>query len=249
MVTMPVYNESQGLKDFLTEIFDAFEDIPIRIHVVDDCSTDGTGALLVRLQADFGNHFSFSINEKNLGHGPSTLKGIATALQNFSFDYLMTVDGDGNFIGADLFQAYKLATDNNCEILEGVRILRRSPIFRRATTKGCQILIKRTAHLQPQDANTPLRVYRNEVISRISAITPPHLLTPNLFISAYSRISGLDIIQLDVPIIESRSLDKSGTTWKQKITWFPSKRFLKFCYLAIVQWNNDCLKILQTLSR
>ena len=107
------------------------------------------------------------------------------------------------------------------------------------------MLVKQISNVQPKDANTPLRIYKSEIVQEIVKRTPHNLLTPNIFISALSRISNLEIIELQIPVIESRSLEKRGTTWKQRVSWLPSKRFLHFCFSAVSQWRNECTKMLK----
>jgi glycosyltransferase involved in cell wall biosynthesis len=246
---MPVFNEAQGIRSFLTELFDVFQNEEIKIHVTDDFSTDGTKRLLQELGIEFGSKLSHSVNAKNLGHGPSTLAGINHVIDNYNFNFLITVDGDGNFHGEDIYNAFKIARETGCEILEGVRTFRNSPIFRLITTKCCQKLVKQISNVEPKDANTPLRIYKSEVIRVINKTTPRNLLTPNIFISALSRLSNFEIIEFKISVIESRSMEKLGTTWKQKISWLPSTRFIHFCYSAVSQWRNQCTSILKQIRK
>jgi len=248
VITMPVYNEANGLRSFVDDLFSSFIHYDLRIHITDDGSRDGTKQLLKELCQEYGSRLTFSINQKNLGHGPSVLSGVSSVLKFGSFDFLITVDGDGCFLGADIVSALEKAIHSNCDILEGIRNSRSSPIFRKLTTKFCQILVNRASDIKPKDANTPLRIYRSEIIEYILSKTAKNLLIPNLYISALSRLARFNINEFEIPVIESRSLDKNGSTWKQRFTWLPSKKFFIFCYRAYRQWVNECSEELARIS-
>ena len=247
-ITMPVFNEAHGLKLFLEELFASFYEFDLYINIVDDHSVDDTTELLGEMVKFHGSKLTFSVNEKNIGHGPGTLLGISKVLASNNFDYLITLDGDGGFTTENIVSAFKLAIARQCEILEGVRVSRLSPIFRKISTKICQLLVQRASGVKTYDANTPLRIYRREVIAKIMQDIPKQLLIPNVFISAYARLVGFDILEYNIPVIESRSLDKNGTTWKQQYRFLPSKRFIRFCYRAFIQWFGECTILLSKLK-
>jgi len=245
---MPVFNEAHGLKLFLDELFESFCEFNVHINIIDDHSVDGTRELLGEMVKFHGSKLTFSVNEKNIGHGPGTLLGISNVLASNTFEYLITLDGDGGFNTENIVSAFKLTLASQCDILEGVRVSRSSPIFRKISTKICQIMVQRASGKKTYDANTPLRIYRREVIAKIMQDIPKQLLIPNVFISAYTRLAGFEILEYNIPVIESRSLDKNGTTWKQQYRFLPSKRFIRFCYRAFSQWFGECTVLLSKIK-
>lgn len=246
---MPLFNEANGISSFVQELFSSFGNYDLIIYLNDDRSTDETKYVLQNLKDDYGSQLIINYNETNLGHGPTTLGGISKALEKEIFDYLITVDGDGNFRGRDIEAALINALEDQVDVLEGVRISRTDPIFRRLTTKFCQLLVKSISSKKPRDANTPLRIYSRKSLEIIMKRTPLNLVTPNLYISSLSRILNFKIEELAISVIPSRSLEKNGTTWRQKFRWLPSRRFYKFCIIAMNQWLRLCLRNLSEVRK
>ncbi len=246
---MPLFNEAHGIPSFVQELFSSFRNYDLTIYLNDDRSTDETKFVLQNLKDEYGSQLIVSYNESNLGHGPTTLRGISKALEKGLFDYLITVDGDGNFRGIDIEVALVKALETQVDVLEGVRVSRSDPMFRRLTTKFCQLLVKSVSRKKPRDANTPLRIYTRKSLEIIMKSTPLNLVTPNLYISGLSRILNLKIEEFALSVIPSRSLEKNGTTWKQRFSWLPSRRFFKFCIIALNQWTRVCLGDLSKVSK
>ena len=249
VMSMPVYNEELGLPGFIDELFTEFANEDLNIIVVNDCSKDNTKDVLPMLAQKYDGKFFPLTNEKNLGHGQTTLRGVNYALETFNFDTLITIDGDGQFIGKEVLAAYKKFLSTGCDVLEGNRIERGSPFFRKVSTLSSKILVTLACFKVPTDANTPLRFYKQNIAKKVYSNTPKELLTPNLYISALSRILKLNIAQTQVQFIPARGADKAGSTWKQKFASLPSKRFMKFCLQATSQWLNVSLKNLARARR
>jgi glycosyltransferase involved in cell wall biosynthesis len=94
-ILIPALNEETGLRALLPSIPRRLLGMPVSVVVVSDGSTDGTqrvakenAALLVELPA-------------SLGKGAALRAGLAHAAR-LEFDYLITMDGDGQHVAADL---------------------------------------------------------------------------------------------------------------------------------------------------
>lgn len=237
IVTMPVFNEEAGIIEFLEEIRESFADYDLRLVIVDDSSSDLTSSKIKdfkSMQPDL--HLTLIENEKNLGHGPSTLKGMAFAL-TFDGDAVLTIDGDGQFLGIEMEQALHAFLASNVDVLEGVRIERIEPFFRKISTWAVKILVWSRSQKMPADGNTPFRIYQRAKLDELVSRLPENLLIPNVFISTYSRVQNWNVLEMKVTSIPSRGKDSLGSTWKQRYAHFPSKRFLEFCLTALLQWN------------
>ena len=234
-IAMPVHNESEGIQEFLNEIAQAFEDVHFSFVVIDDLSSDDTFALLNRIKAE--NRFPIFVesNEINIGHGPSTLKALSKA-KTLETDFVIAVDGDGQFLGSEMRQLFDQTSKNYGQVGEGVRTHRSDPTFRKFTTQLTRILVGSRCGSHPVDANTPLRVYPSTYLAELLAVLPTGLLTPNLYISAYSRLTGKEILEMKVHSLPRRGTSSSGTMWKARTQILPSKRFIKFCIAASSQW-------------
>jgi glycosyltransferase involved in cell wall biosynthesis len=233
-VVMPAWNEAEGIAEFILEIEQSlYLENPIFI-VIDDCSTDLT-AENAREVAGRNINITVLTNHKNSGHGPSTLTALRMGLDTGA-EIVVAVDGDGQFTGQDIAKVYAELKNNSFDLVEGVRVTRHDPVYRRAASLATRHLVAVRAHELPRDANTPLRAYRSEVLKELLQKVPSETLIPNLFISAISRKMKLSIGLVDVSFIPRRGSTVTGTTWGKSKSYLPSKRFLKFCFNASRDW-------------
>ncbi len=232
-VVMPVFNEEAGVTEFLDEIVGAMHGLDLSIIVADDCSTDHTRDVLEGLASRLP--LTVLPGARNMGHGPTTLRALHAGL-GLHTDVVVAVDGDGQFTGSDIRMLVDLLLASDADIIEGVRHGRGDPLFRRATSWATRSLVHARSHVRPDDANTPLRVYRPRALERLLAIVPAAAMTPNLLISSISRSWGLTIMEVPVASLPRRGGDHAGSTWRARRKSLPSKRFLEFCVRAGRQW-------------
>ena len=235
---MPEFNEGEVLFDFVSEIKAQFEETDIVI--VDDNSAQHFKDQLINKYLNCKD-IKLIFNDKNLGHGMSTLRALSEATK-YESDFVIAIDGDGQFLATDIKKCLNhLQSDENIEIVEGVRTQRENESwFRKIVSKGTRILIFLKVGKLPLDANTPLRVYRQETLKRILVKVPPNSLIPNLHISKLTRQIKLNFKEIEVKSLPRGGGNKkeliAGVTWKQKFVNLPSKRFVKFCFKAIIEW-------------
>jgi dolichol-phosphate mannosyltransferase len=233
-ITMPAYNE-ESICEFISDIDNALKFEDLYFIVVNDNSTT---PIVTQLQAhgkQSGINIEILTNLENLGHGPSTIRGLRKSLE-YSPDLIIALDGDGQFLSEDIKKCLDAIISVELDIVEGCRVNRSDPNFRKISTRSARALVRSVCGVAPNDANTPLRMYKPRILMDILNSIDSNLLTPNLYISAFSRLSSLKILEIDVTSTDRRGNSKGGTTWKQKISWLPSKRFLKFCLKATLQW-------------
>ena len=178
---MPVYNEEQGVAEFILEIGSSLRDYKVVFIVINDCSTDGTIEKIMEL-TQMGVEIILKNNEHNMGHGVSTRRGLEEALSLRS-DLILSVDGDGQFLGEEIANIVKLSIENPDCVIEGVRKNRSEPYYRRVVTNFTRLLVMSRTFKLVKDANTPLRAYPPALLTRIFSKVPSQALTPNLFIS------------------------------------------------------------------
>ena len=232
-ICMPVYNESDGITEFIQEIFSSFQDVSVNVVIINDYSSDETTKVL----SEISNHFpiKFYTNEKNLGHGVSTLRALQKAMEEKT-DYILAVDGDGQFIGAEMRTLFNLLINTRADIAEGIRRREEEPVYRRMTSVFTRFLVRVKSKKSVADANTPLRIYRSETLSSILRLVNKDNPIPNLYISALSRALNLKIVNLDVRFVKRRGNSQESTSWGKSLKNFPSRRFLKFCIKSLYYW-------------
>ena len=233
-IVMPCFNEAEGIQEFIDEIYKELESIDFEITVIDDASQDKTAHTLSLLEKKY-NTFHYFVNTKNMGHGMSTILAMNKGIESGS-EIICTVDGDGQFLGKDIAIVISALRNEHYDVIEGCRVSRNEALFRRIVTRTVKWLVYLTVGAPPTDANTPLRAYRRDTLSMMLVKIPKETLIPNLFISALSRRLKVQIKEIDVTSLPRRGQEVLGSTWNQKTKLLPSRRFIRFCINASVEW-------------
>jgi glycosyltransferase involved in cell wall biosynthesis len=232
-VCMPVYNESEGIREFVTEIATAFEGHETYFYVVDDCSSDGSNVEL--------NYLSHKLkievyrNQHNLGHGPSTLKALNMAILN-DHSYIIAVDGDGQFLASEIYRLTINTIQSGSEIGLGLRIRKNEPPIRKVISFATRILVYLKTNKMPKDANTPLRIYKQNTLSKLIKELETTNPIPNLFLLKAIYMGNFRVWQEKVVFTPRRGISKTGTSWGKTLRIFPQKRLLLFSWNAINYW-------------
>ena len=234
IISMPVYNEGEGIFGFLSEIHEAIKSIDFAFVIVDDHSTDVSALQIANFKDHVNTHLDvYSLyNEKNLGHGPSVLRGLHWAADSEA-RFVLSIDGDGQFLAGEIARAIEVFIEGNYDVLEAQRMARSEPMFRKLVTLGTKIIVFLKTLRIPDDANTPFRIYRSETLKEVLKNLPEDSLVPNLRSSIICRRKRLRIQRIKVSCIPRRGSSKVGTMWKSSKTNIPSKKFISFCFHAL----------------
>jgi glycosyltransferase involved in cell wall biosynthesis len=234
IISMPVYNEAEGIFGFLSEIREAIKSIDFAFVIVDDHSTDASALQIANFKNDVNPYLDvYSLyNEENLGHGPSVLRGLQRATDSEA-RFVLSIDGDGQFLAEEIARAIVVFIEGNYDVLEAQRVERKEPIFRKLVTFATKIIVFLKTSRIPNDANTPFRIYRSEILKEVLRHLPEDSLVPNLRSSIICRRKGLRIQSIKVTCIPRRGSSKVGTMWKSTKTNIPSKQFISFCFRAL----------------
>ncbi len=231
-ICMPAYNEAPRISGFVSRIFSEFHEVKIRVFVVNDCSTDGTEEVLNNINDP---RLVCYTQKENSGHGMSTIKGMELAV-NSGAKIVLTCDGDGYVKTGEMLKLYQEFLYGGYDVVEGVRVGRKDPLFRRIVSKFTRLLIFLRTGKTSLDANTPVRCYKAEILKSILLdLQQNSNPVPNLLISSKTR--SLKYFFKEYPLkVELEST--TGTTWNQKVRVLPSRRFVKFCVNAFKFWLN-----------
>jgi dolichol-phosphate mannosyltransferase len=231
-VVMPAHNEASGIKGFLHELQLSLGSRVATFIVVDDDSSDSTAEVLRGLRAD-GLPLTVITNLRNLGHGPSTVKALRAALELGTA--VVALDGDGQFCGEDVAALCDEHSRGGWDVVEGVRVGRRDPLFRRVTSRATKTLVRRVCGVTAKDPNTPLRAYSHDALKRLLHELPTAPMTPNLMISAMTRAGTYGYLEAPVRSLPRRGSPDAGT-WGRHERLVPSRSFLRFCRAAAREW-------------
>lgn len=234
-ISMPVYNESEGIVIFLDELLTHLETKP-SFYIVDDCSTDGTFEELKKFQELRSEdcHIVIAQNESNRGHGPSFTRAVELALENKP-DFLLTVDGDGQFLGSEINEFVRFFRANNLDYMEGSRRHRTDASYRKFVSAVTRLIVLVKSRKSARDANTPLRIYQLEAAEKLWRMLPESPLVPNLYISLLVRRTRRKILNFDVTSIPRRGSNVTGTMWKTRRKYLPNLKFIKFCFKSFYE--------------
>jgi len=231
LITMPCYNEEDGISSFISELDEIFKDIDYTILVLNDCSTDDTLLALTKLKKNLPNLRVFS-NEVNLGHGPTTVKGMQYGLDN-NFSFILTLDGDGQFIGSQVRTAYDHFISQDIHVLEGARKSRTDPKFRSVVTFLVRLIVFVKSKSFPMDGNTPFRIYKFAALSLLVPRIPVGTRVPNIHIAIFTRRLKLIFTEFPITSIERRGSGGTGSTWGKFSSFLPNRRFIRFCLRSV----------------
>ena len=231
-MVMPVYNESDGILSFLREIDDEFRDL--EVIIVDDVSADST----VKMVSEFRPQnvtIRLVENQKNKGHGPSTLRALNEGL-NSGANVVIASDGDGQVSAQDLRRMLDEFHSANCDVIVGIRIGRKESAFRVMTSWATRVITGVRSRKRVLDANTPFRVYGSRALAKLLETVPRDSMVPNLWVTVISQRSAMDVGFILVNARDRLGSSTVGSTWGRGLKILPTRRFVRFCFLATVKW-------------
>jgi glycosyltransferase involved in cell wall biosynthesis len=194
-VVVPAFNEAAGLRTLLPRVPASLLGLPVRVIVVSDGSTDGTGAVAL-------GHGAVVVHlPVHRGKGAALRAGLAHALE-LGPSCLVTMDADGQHDPADLERLVRPVLVDGCALAAGSRFLsdpsrgptpRNRYLVRRATIAVLRATIGR-AYTDPfcgyrcfsRQALQAIRLHGDHYQSELEA----------LFEAA---IHGLEVVEVPVP--------------------------------------------------
>ena len=234
-VAIPAYNEADGIGGFLREIDASLAPLAreLTFVVVDDASTDGTLPLLRSLGPELQGRLEVKTNPVNRGHGPALLAAYDAALA-LGHDFVLAVDGDGQFQGSDLRRLTVLLQDEAHAVC-GVRRFRQDPWFRMIMTRLLRGYVTASFGVRARDPNCPLRGYETGLLADLLAQLPPDCLIPNLYLTIVGCRGGHPLLEVDVSHRTRRGASAEGTSWagdrRSPIPW----RLVRFSLASLAE--------------
>ena len=201
-VVVPAFNEGQVIGGVVGGLRSAHRDVV----VVDDCSTDATGAAAAAAGAVVVRH------PVNLGQGAALQTGISYALERGA-DCIVTFDADGQHRVEDIAVLIDVQARTGADVILGSRFLGQSenmPPLRRAVLKLAAFVTRRTTGLPLTDAHNGLRLFTRTAAQRLR-ITQDRMAHASE-ITHQIRALGLSVAEAPVTIVYTEySLHKGQT--------------------------------------
>jgi dolichol-phosphate mannosyltransferase len=212
LAALPVYNEVRHVDDVLDAVTRYCPDV----LVVDDGSSDGTGALL-----EARNDIFLVTHSRNRGYGAALTSAFAFAVRG-GYDCLVTLDCDGQHQPRRIPQFIGACRRTGADLVSGSRYLRHFAGDDRPPADRCRINQEITAVLNERlgldltDGFCGFKAYRVAALERLAITEAGYAMPLELWVQAVAV--GLKIVELPVPLIyleEARSfggeLDDAAT--------------------------------------
>jgi len=162
-VVIPVYNEEQWVRELLRRV--QAVPIPKEIIVVDDCSKDGTRAILEELA---GGDVRVFYQEVNQGKGAALRAGF----QHCTGDVVIVQDADLEYDPAEYPRLIQPILDNRADVVFGSRFVGETHrvlyFWHSVANSALTTLSNMFTNLNLTDMETCYKVFRREVLAGIN---------------------------------------------------------------------------------
>jgi glycosyltransferase involved in cell wall biosynthesis len=161
-VVIPVYNEERWIREVVRRV--RAVDIPKEVIIVDDCSQDGTRAILKELD---GEEVRVVYQPHNQGKGAALREGFRHA----TGDVVLVQDADLEYDPADYPRLLQPILENRADVVFGSRFIgdyhRVLYFWHYVANKALTLLSNMFTNLNLTDMETCYKVFRREVLRDI----------------------------------------------------------------------------------
>lgn len=186
MIIMPVYNEQASVRkvvmEWTQEVANWTE--AYVFLAINDGSTDGTRAILTRLQEQIGPRLEI-VDQENMGHGQTCLKGYRLAVER-GIPFVLQIDSDGQCDPQYFFRLWR--NRERYEVIYARRAKRDDGIRRIVAS----IILKGVLFLSTGawcvDANVPYRLMRTSILPPFLERIPRTFFLANVALAVLLRM-------------------------------------------------------------
>jgi glycosyltransferase involved in cell wall biosynthesis len=205
-VVMPVFNERSTIDEIVRRVLAV--NLRIELIVVDDCSTDGTSAMLDALQSEL--HFKLLRQPVNQGKGAALRRGF-TAVTG---DLVIIQDADLEYSPEEYPELIELICQGRADVVYGSRFLGRHRVFLFTHYLGNRLLNIVTNVLYNTmltDMETCYKVMTVEVLRSMTLHSNGFGIEPEITAKVFKR--GYRVYEIPI------TYDGRGYKEGKKITW------------------------------
>jgi glycosyltransferase involved in cell wall biosynthesis len=188
-ILIPVYNEGTVVERSLTQVLAAPlpENMDRELIIVDDCSTDGTAAILDRMAAQ---EPSIRLIRKTVNEGKGA--AVRTAIEQASGDFCLVQDADLEYDPSEYPRLLRPLLDGNADAVFGSRYLvdeqtRVLPFWHSMINKYLTLLSNMFCNLNLTDMETCYKVFRTDLLKSIPIRSNRFGFEPEITMKAAKR--------------------------------------------------------------
>ena len=207
-IVVPVYNERQTINRVVASLFEL--PLPVEVIAVDDGSTDGTCAMLTRLNREYPD-LKVLFQESNRGKGAALRRGFSIA----SGSHLMVQDADLEYDPRDIPTLVEPLATGAADVVFGSRFLERRWVGSSLVHRVGNSMLTRASNWMTgwklTDMETCYKVFRRDLLKGIQ-------LEQNGF--GFEVELTAKLARQDVRVVE-RPISYNARTWDEgkKIGW------------------------------
>lgn len=226
-ILIPVYNERTVVERSLAMVLAAPlpESMERELVIVDDCSTDGTSAILERIASE---HPEIRLFRQNVNQGKGA--AVRRAIQEAVGDFCLIQDADLEYDAAEYPKLMKPLLDGHADAVFGSRYLagdqtRVLPYWHSMINKFLTLVSNMFSNLNVTDMETCYKVFRTDLLKSIPIRSDRFGFEPEITM----KVSKRKLRVYEVPI------SYHGRTYEEgkKIGWKDGFRAI----YAIVKYN------------
>jgi glycosyltransferase involved in cell wall biosynthesis len=168
-ILMPVYNERTVVERCISQVLTAPlpENMERELVIIDDCSTDGTFAILERLAAAFPQIRLYQ-HQRNQGKGAA----VRTAIDKACGDFSLIQDADLEYDPAEYPRLLRPLLDGHADAVFGSRYMageqmRALLFWHSMINKGLTLVSNMFCNLNLTDMETGYKVFRTDLLKSI----------------------------------------------------------------------------------
>lgn len=181
-ILIPAYNEEENIESLVKEWHPIVEEIGNHstLLIIDDGSKDHTYQILTKLTKKYP--CLEVITKENEGHGPTLQYGYQKALEKKT-DYIFQTDSDRQTLPSEFWKFWEKRKEYSALI--GKRSKRKDGISRIFVTQVLRLVLKMIFRVDVEDANTPFRLMKRELLEKYLDKVPSKFNLTNVLLSLY----------------------------------------------------------------